>query len=106
MMIDFDDMVVGPPVQDIWLLLPDYADSSYVELELILEGYERFGAFDRETIRLIEPLRFMRMVHFIAWSARQRNDHRFREAFPDWGEKSFWIKEIEDLRVQAQIIGL
>ena len=105
MLIDFDDMVMGPPVQDIWLLLPDYADSSRRELELILDGYEAFGAFDRNSFILIEPLRFMRMVHFLAWSAKQRNDLRFQNTFPDWGGKSFWIKELEDLRLQARIVG-
>lgn len=104
MLIDFDDMLTGPVVQDIWLLLPDYVDSSYRELELILEGYGQFNHFDRETIRLVEPLRFMRMIHYLAWSASQRNDHRFRESFPDWGSKAFWIKEIEDLRVQERVI--
>ena len=104
MLIDFDDMLIGPIVQDIWLLLPDYVDSSYRELELILEGYGQFNQFDRETIRLVEPLRFMRMIHYLAWSASQRNDHRFRESFPDWGSKAFWIKEIEDLRVQERVI--
>ncbi len=104
MLIDFDDMLVGPVVQDIWLLLPDYAESSYRELELIIEGYEQFGVFERETLALIEPLRFMRMIHYLAWAARQRDDHRFRESFPDWGSKAFWIKEIEDLRVQERVI--
>ena len=106
MLIDFDDMVIGPPVQDIWLLLPDYAESSKRELELVLEGYEAFGAFDRRTIALIEPLRFMRMIHFLAWSAKQRNDLRFQNTFPDWGGKAFWIKEIEDLRLQARVVGV
>jgi Ser/Thr protein kinase RdoA (MazF antagonist) len=105
MLIDFDDMVMGPPVQDIWLLLPDYAESSRKELELILEGYEAFGEFDRNSFALIEPLRFMRMIHFLAWSAKQRNDLRFQNTFPDWGGKSFWIKEVEDLRLQARVIG-
>lgn len=105
LLIDFDDMVMGPPVQDIWLLLPDYADSSRKELELILEGYEAFGEFDRNSFVLIEPLRFMRMIHFLAWSAIQRNDLRFQNTFPDWGGKSFWIKEVEDLRLQARVIG-
>ena len=105
LLIDFDDMVMGPPVQDIWLLLPDYADSSRRELDLILEGYEAFGDFDRNSFALIEPLRFMRMIHFLAWSAKQRNDLRFRNTFPDWGGKSFWIKEVEDLRLQAKMVG-
>ena len=103
-LIDFDDMMRGPPVQDIWLVLPGYASESRRELEALLEGYEQFTPFDRDTLRLIEPLRFMRMIYFLAWRARQRADYWFREHFPDWGSEAFWTKETEDLRTQAQVI--
>ena len=105
LLIDFDDMLMGPAVQDIWLLLPDYADASYSELELILEGYEQFAPFDRRTLRLVEPLRFMRMIHYLSWAAKQRHDSRFQSLFPDWGSRAFWIKEVEDLRVQEGVIA-
>jgi Ser/Thr protein kinase RdoA (MazF antagonist) len=91
-------------VQDLWLLLPGKAAESRKELALLLEGYEAFLAFDRGTLRLIEPLRFMRMVYFLAWRARQRRDRWFAREFPDWGGKAFWIKETEDLREQQQVI--
>ena len=103
-LIDFDDMMRGPPVQDIWLVLPGYAAESRRELALLLEGYERFAVFDRETLALIEPLRFMRMIYFLVWRARQRGDYWFRESFPEWGSEAFWMKETEDLRTQAQVI--
>lgn len=103
-LIDFDDMMTGPAVQDVWLVLPGYAADCRRELDLVLEGFERFSPFDRSTLRLIEPLRFMRMIYFLAWRARQRNDYWFRGSFPDWGTEAFWIKETEDLRVQAEVI--
>jgi Ser/Thr protein kinase RdoA (MazF antagonist) len=103
-LIDFDDMMSGPPVQDLWLMLPDHAERSTRELNALLEGYEQFQAFDRATLRLIEPLRFMRMIYFLAWRARQRNDYWFRGSFPDWGTEAFWIKETEDLRDQAAMV--
>ncbi len=105
MIIDFDDMMMAPPVQDIWLLLPGYAADCGRELTFLLEGYERFLDFPRETLRLIEPLRLMRMIHFLAWQARQREDHWFRREHPDWGTKQFWIREMEDLRTQARVVG-
>lgn len=100
-LIDFDDMMVGPPIQDLWLLLPDYADSVGRELTMMLDGYEQFLPFDRESLRLIEPLRFMRMVYYLAWQARQRDDYWFRRDFPQWGTQAFWTRETEDLREQA-----
>ncbi len=104
LLIDFDDMMVGPAVHDVWLLLPDRAYACRRELELLIGGYEEFLPFDRTTLRLIEPLRLMRMIYYLAWSARQREDHRFRESFPDWGNEAFWIKELEDLRTQLSVI--
>jgi Ser/Thr protein kinase RdoA (MazF antagonist) len=104
-LIDFDDMMSGPAVQDTWLVLPGYAADCARELDLLLEGYERFMPFDRTELRLVEPLRFMRMIYFLAWRARQRDDYWFRGSFPGWGTDAFWITETEDLRVQAVVIG-
>jgi Ser/Thr protein kinase RdoA (MazF antagonist) len=104
LLIDFDDMMRGPAVQDLWLLLPDRARSSRRELELILEGYEALHPFRRSTLSLIEPLRLMRLLYYLAWSARQRDDLRFRQSNPGWGSEAFWIKEIEDLRDQLRAI--
>jgi Ser/Thr protein kinase RdoA (MazF antagonist) len=104
LLIDFDDMMRGPAVQDLWLLLPDRARSSRRQLELILEGYEAFQPFERSTLRLVEPLRLMRLTYYLAWSARQRDDLRFRQSNPGWGGEAFWIKEIEDLRDQLAAI--
>ena len=101
---DFDDMVNGPAVQDLWLLLPDYAGNCRRELLMLLDGYEQFVELDRSTLKLIEPLRFMRMVYFLVWRARQRHDFWFNSNFPDWGTEAFWIKEVEDLRVQKNVI--
>jgi Ser/Thr protein kinase RdoA (MazF antagonist) len=103
LVIDFDDMMTGPAVQDLWLLLPDHADKCRRELGLLVEGYEAFLPFDRRELRLIEGLRFMRMVYFLGWRARQRDDKWFRESFPDWGSKAFWATELEDLRDQAEL---
>jgi Ser/Thr protein kinase RdoA (MazF antagonist) len=102
--IDFDDMAMGPPVQDLWLLLPDRPDNSRSELELFLEGYEHFREFDRTSLKCIEPLRAMRMIYFLAWCSRQVDDFQFKKNFPDWGSDSFWQKEINDLNDQLKFL--
>ncbi|MBN1757943.1 MAG: serine/threonine protein kinase [Chitinispirillaceae bacterium] len=104
LLIDFDDMVMGPPVQDLWLLLPDRAVNSGTEIELFLEGYEQFRDFNRRTLACIEPLRAMRMIYFLAWCSRQIGDYQFRRNFPDWGTDAFWRKEINDLREQMGFV--
>ena len=46
MLIDFDDMMKAPPVQDMWLLLQNHAGHSKRELKLMIEGYTQFRDFD------------------------------------------------------------
>ena len=104
MMIDFDDMVVGPAVQDLWLLLPGYAQECRHEIDLILEGYEAFVDFDDRQLRMMEVLRAMRMIYFLAWCSTQAEDYRFQTLFPDWGNDYFWQREIADLQKQLHII--
>lgn len=103
--IDFDDMMTGPAIHDLWLLLPDHLEKSMKEMNLLLEGYEEFREFDRRSLELVEPLRFMRHLYFLAWCAVQRNDSGFAERNPDWGTKAFWITETEDLSAQLDWIG-
>ncbi len=104
MAIDFDDMMVGPPVHDLWMLLPDHAGRSRREIELLIDSYEQFREFEYAEINLIEPLRFMRIIYFLAWTARQFNDYAFRANHPDWGSEIFWQREISDLSHQYQVI--
>ena len=98
--IDFDDMSYGPAVQDLWMLLPGTAADSRRELDAALEGYESFTPFNWTELSLIEPLRLLRMVHYLAWQARQRDDLGFRTHFPGWGSRGFWQQETDDLRMQ------
>jgi Ser/Thr protein kinase RdoA (MazF antagonist) len=100
MLMDFDDMAMSLPIQDLWLLLPDHAPEAGKELAAIIEGYREFRAFNTETLMLIEPLRAMRMVYFLCWCGKQKNDFRFQHSFPDWGGKAFWYKEVQDLSNQ------
>ncbi|HOM29926.1 MAG TPA: serine/threonine protein kinase [Deltaproteobacteria bacterium] len=104
MVIDFDDMMEGPAVHDLWLLLPDHAGRARREIELILSGYERFYPFDPSSLRLIEALRFMRFIYYLAWCARQSADYDFRTNHPDWGTDGFWQRELLDLHHQRQVI--
>jgi Ser/Thr protein kinase RdoA (MazF antagonist) len=104
LIIDFDDMAMGQPVQDLWLLLPDRLEKSREEVALFIEGYEQFRDFDSRTLRLIEPLRAMRLIYFLGWCSRQIDDHQFRKNFPNWGTDSFWKKEINDLSEQMMFV--
>jgi len=103
-LLDFDDMANGPPIQDLWLLLPGRASECARELSLLVEGYSEFTDLAAGSVAIIEALRFYRMLHFLAWRALQREDLWFKRDYPDWGGRSFWIRELEDFQDQARII--
>ena len=102
--IDFDDMVVGPPVQDFWMLLPGYREDSLAEIEIFLEGYEMFRDFDYGSLRLIEPLRAMRYIHYTAWCAHQFAEDGETRINLDFGSRQYWQIEMDDLEDQLNKI--
>ncbi len=104
LLIDFDDMVTGPAVQDLWLFLPDDPSACQPAIEAFLSAYEAFQPFDRRTLALIEPLRAMRMIHYLAWCARQAGDYTFREAHPEWGTRPFWRTTLDELEAQVDVV--
>jgi Ser/Thr protein kinase RdoA (MazF antagonist) len=102
--IDFDDMVMGPPVQDFWMLLPGHREDSLAEIELFLEGYEMFRDFDTGSLRLIEPLRAMRYIHYTAWCAYQFAEDGETRVAEDFGSRHYWQTEMGDLADQLERI--
>lgn len=100
MLIDFDDLAIGPAAQDLWLLLPGPLRESRHEFALICEGYDELRPLPPGTRRLIEPLRLMRLLYFLSWCAFQRHDARFSHHFPDWDTPRFWDRQLGDLRRQ------
>jgi Ser/Thr protein kinase RdoA (MazF antagonist) len=102
--LDFDDMVRAPAAQDIWLLTPGRDSDAQRQREELLEGYEQMRAFDRTTLKLIEPLRALRFVHYTAWIARRWEDPAFPAAFPEFGSHSYWADETKDLLDQWELL--
>jgi len=103
--IDFDDMAVGPPVQDLWMLLPGYREDCPAEIELFLEGYGMFRDFDMAGLRLIEPLRAMRYIHYTAWCAHQYAEDGETRVDEDFGSRQYWQTQMDDLEDQLQRIS-
>jgi Ser/Thr protein kinase RdoA (MazF antagonist) len=95
--LDFDDMLVGPAVQDLWLLVPGQDPHSLHLLECLIEGYQQFRDFDRRTLALIEPLRGLRLVHYAAWLARRWHDPVFPQVWPHFGTEEYWADETSSL---------
>lgn len=103
--IDFDDMVMGPCVQDMWLLVGGRDEFSHAQRSELVRNYEVMKSFDQSTLRLIEPLRALRMVHFSAWIAKRWKDPAFPRAFPYFGTDKYWREQLQDMIDQRQIIA-
>src|SRR5690606_26570472 len=94
--VDFDDMVMGPKVQDLWLMIPGRDDYARRQWDLLLDAYETMGSFHRSTVRLVEPLRALRFVHFAAWIGKRWEDPAFPRAFPHYGTDRYWMEQLQD----------
>ena len=102
--LDFDDMAMGPVVQDMWLMIGGRDAWAERRRGLILEGYEMMGSFDRSTLRLIEPLRAMRYVHYTTWLARRWADPAFKLGFPGFGTDQWWNQALRDVGEQLELV--
>ncbi len=103
--LDFDDFVVGPAVQDVWMLLPGRDAEGARQRALLIDAYEQFRPFDRRWLRLVEPLRAMRFVRYAAWVARRWHDPAFPSAFPHFGTVEYWENETRDLEEQVALLA-
>ena len=103
--VDLDDAVNGPATQDLWMLLSGDRASMTRQLSAVLEGYENFMDFDWRELRLIEPLRTLRMIHHSAWIARRWADPAFPVAFPWFESPSYWAEQTTRLREQIKAMA-
>jgi Ser/Thr protein kinase RdoA (MazF antagonist) len=98
--VDLDDACMGPAVQDLWMLLDGDTATMTAQLRELLHGYAPFMDFDRRELRLIEPLRLLRMIRHNAWVAQRWHDPAFPRAFPDFGSAAYWAQQTLQLREQ------
>jgi Ser/Thr protein kinase RdoA (MazF antagonist) len=96
-LVDFDDCLVGPPVQDLWLLARGDSEEVRKARAQLIEGYELFREFDRSTLALCEPLRALRIIHMSGWIAKRWDDPSFQTAFPAFRTDNYWMAEYEAL---------
>ena len=101
--VDLDDAVMGPAIQDLWMLLSGDRESMAMQLRKVLIGYEQFMTFDYQQVALIEPLRTLRIINYAGWLAQRWNDPAFQLAFPWFGSQRYWEEHLGHIREQ---IGL
>jgi len=102
--VDLDDCLMGPRMQDLWMMLSGTPDEQQHQWAELLEGYRQFADFDLRELRLIEPLRGLRMLHHAAWVAHRWSDPAFPRAFPWLAEERYWEGYLQDLLEQVEVI--
>jgi Ser/Thr protein kinase RdoA (MazF antagonist) len=68
------------------------------------QGYRQFGSIDFSELRLVEPLRALRMLNHAAWIAERWLDPAFPRAFPWAGEARYWEGYVGDLAQQYSVL--
>ena len=102
--VDFDDALMAPAIQDLWMLLSGERVAMEAQLAILLEAYEMFRDFDRRELALIEPLRTLRLLHYSAWLARRIDDPAFPAAFPWFNTQRYWQDRILEMREQIALM--
>jgi Ser/Thr protein kinase RdoA (MazF antagonist) len=103
--VDLDDAVTGPAVQDLWMLLSGDRAAMTRQLTDVLDGYEAFMDFHRRELRLVEPLRTLRMLHHSAWIARRWDDPTFPINFPWFASPAYWADQCTRLAEQLEAMA-
>ncbi|SUC38902.1 serine/threonine protein kinase [Proteus mirabilis] len=93
---------MGSAIQDFWMLLSGSKQDQLIQLDTLLESYNEYQDFDVRELSLIEPLRAMRMVHYIAWVLKRWKDPAFPRTFVWFQEQDFWFKQLALFKGQVE----
>ncbi|OGT42951.1 MAG: stress response serine/threonine protein kinase YihE [Gammaproteobacteria bacterium RIFCSPHIGHO2_12_FULL_40_19] len=102
--VDLDDCLMGPAIQDIWMLLSGSKQDTDLQLNHILRGYRKFHDFNSRELQLIEAMRSLRMIHYSSWLAKRWEDPAFPLNFPWFNTARYWQDQLQNLRDQAELL--
>ncbi|MDB2355683.1 serine/threonine protein kinase [Pseudoalteromonas sp.] len=100
MFVDLDDSRQGPAIQDLWMMLSGDRNNQLLQLDTLVAAYEEFCDFDHSQLKLIEPLRAMRMIHYMGWLAKRWDDPAFPRNFSWFADDKYWEQQILALKEQ------
>ncbi len=90
--IDFDDFLMGPREQDIWMLFS--SEDEEEEQKSFLKGYEMFQDSSQLQMDLFPLLRGYRLIKYSFWVCRRWQDPVFPKLFQHYESHAFWEDEI------------
>lgn len=102
--VDLDDARTGPAVQDLWMLINGDLREQRIQWSILLEAYSEFCEFDSHELSLVEPLRAMRMVYYLAWIVKRWKDPAFPQAFTWMTDEDFWRNQIAIFTDQNELL--
>lgn len=102
--VDLDDCLMGPAIQDIWMLLSGESEQMEAQLEKILSGYQEFHDFNHRERHIIEVLRTLRMLHYSGWLAKRWADPTFPISFPWFNTPVYWQNQMTNLQEQIELL--
>lgn len=98
--VDFDDTMMAPAIQDLWMLLNGEREEQLAQLDQLIKGYTEFHDFNPRELVLIEALRTLRLMHYSAWLAKRWNDPAFPMTFTWFNTPRYWSDHVLELREQ------
>ncbi len=104
LLVDLDDCINGPAVQDIWMMLSGDKQTKLMQLDTLVCAYEEFHEFDHGQLKLIEPLRARRMLNYMAWIAKRWQDPAFPRNFSWFATDKYWEQQV--LAIKEQLAAL
>lgn len=93
--VDFDDCIMGPVAQDLWMLLNGETDTK--QTKYFLDAYRELRDFNKAELKLFPLLQGMRIIHYSAWIAKRWEDPSFPKIFPNFKEPNYWYEEYSQL---------
>lgn len=102
--VDLDDCLYGPAVQDMWMLLTGNHHEAEIQLHHLLHGYQQFHDFNYKELELIEALRALRIIQYSVWLGKRWEDPAFPLNFPWFTTRAYWQEQIHLLREQSLLL--
>lgn len=94
-LLDFDDSMIAPAAQDLWMVIRERGPEADRQKNEFLEAYQQMCEFDFAELQLIEGLRALRIIYYSAWICQRWDDPSFPKAFPQYGSIPYWNSELE-----------
>lgn len=102
--VDLDDCLMGPAIQDIWMLLSGNKEQVKIQVDRVLAGYYEFHDFNPRELHMIEALRTLRMIHYMGWLAKRWEDPAFPLNFPWFNTPKYWQDQLQHLQEQSMLL--